>query len=280
MVEIEEEARPANPTSPVVEQSQASPFNLEGKKLIVATPCYGGNCHSAFMISCIQLTVLASKTGLPLDFLHLFNESLVQRARNRLVANFLKTDATHLMFIDADLGFNAVDVLHLLDACSEERPVVGGTYSKKSIQWARVASAVQAGITEPEVLAAAGVDACISFKRAGQVELDLQTPVEVHDLPTGFMMIHRSVFEKMKALCPNIRYTEDAANEAGEEMHAFFDCYIDASGRYLSEDYGFVRRWQSLGGTVFLCPWITTRHYGSYGFPMDLAALARNHIVL
>lgn len=271
----------ASPPAPAPASEPAEPqFDLAGKRLVVATPCFGGNCHSAFTIGCIQLSVLAGKVGLPLDFMHIFNESLVQRARNRLVSNFLKTNATHLMFIDADLGFNAVDVLHLLDLCSVDRPIVGGSYSKKSIQWHRVVSAVKKGIEAPPVLAAAGVDACISFKHAGQTEVDLQAPLEVHDLPTGFMMIHRSVFEKMQVAFPNIRYVEDQPGKAGEELHAFFDCYIDENGRYLSEDYGFVRRWQSLGGTVFLCPWVRTQHFGSYGFPMDLGALASHSIVL
>lgn len=276
MVEIEPEVSAAASLRDAILEG------IRGKKLVVATPCYGGNCHSAHALACVELAFISRDVGCPIQFQHMFNESLVQRARNRLVANFLRTDATHLMFIDADVGFCPTDVVHILSLCGEDRPIVGGAYSKKSINWARVATAAKQGLEDPEALRAAAVDACINLP-PGTTQLDIGEPAEVVDLPTGFMMIHRSVFEKMAAAYPQILYKDDHTTDDsyGKDVHAFFDCYIDEkSQRYLSEDYGFVRRWQALGGKVYLCPWIRTQHYGSYAFSFDLASLSRNNLAL
>jgi hypothetical protein len=47
------------------------------------------------------------------------------------------------------------------------------------------------------------------------------------------------------------------------QMHALFDTTIDEDGRYLSEDYTFCRRWQKMGGTIWLDPEIVLDHFGT-----------------
>lgn len=261
---------------------QEEKARLEGKRLLVATPCYAGQCHAAYARSLILLASVCKDHGVPLKINFLMNESLVQRGRNRLVAQFLETDATHLLFIDSDIQFDPMDVLHLLHLCEGERKVIGGAYSKKNINWRRVTEAVKQGKTSPEELSAAAADACFNFAPAtldpAQPQLELGKPVEVLDLPTGFMMIHRSVFEAMIERHPETRY-EDDIEPPFKTMYALFDCYI-RDGRYLSEDYAFVRRWQDMGNKVFLCPWMATHHFGTHAFRLDLPALARSGINL
>lgn len=282
MVNIDEEIQPVElaETAPPAPAPEPKVPDFTGKKVMVATPCYSGQCHALFTHSCIGLAHIAKELGVHLQFDFLINESLVQRGRNRLVADFLDTECTHLMFIDADIRFDPFDVFRILNLCEGERLVIGGSYSKKAIHWPRVLTAAKNGVADPEDLQCAATSACLNLSDDAKKDrkISLFEPVEVLDLPTGFMMIHRDVFLKMKDAMPSIEYTDDVGPDL-RKMHAFFDCFI-RDGRYLSEDYAFVRRWQDLGNKVYLCPWVSTTHFGSHGFVFDLPRLASKGISL
>ena len=79
---------------------------LRKNKLFFATPMYGGQCAGMFARSIADLSALCTHYGIPLQFYFLFNESLITRARNYCVDEFMRSDATHLMFVDSDIGFN------------------------------------------------------------------------------------------------------------------------------------------------------------------------------
>ena len=118
---------------------QLSKENLEGKKLFVATPMYGGSCLGAYMKACLDLQAVAIQYGIEVKFSFLFNESLIQRARNYLVDEFLRSDCTHMMFIDADIGFNAMDVIAMLVL---DKDIIGAPYPKKTIKWENIKKAI------------------------------------------------------------------------------------------------------------------------------------------
>ena len=113
---------------------------LRQKKLFVATPCYGGQCLGLYAKSCLDLQSICIQYGIECRFSFIFNESLITRARNYLVDEFLRSGCTHLLFIDADINFNPQDVLALL---ALDRDVVGGPYPKKSINWNNIVNAVK-----------------------------------------------------------------------------------------------------------------------------------------
>ena len=101
-------------------------------KLFIATPQYGGLCYGYYVQSLMSLQTLLRDNKIDCAVSFLFNESLIQRARNALVHGFLKTDHTHLMFIDADIRFNPQDVLPMMLA---DKPIICGIYPKKEINW-------------------------------------------------------------------------------------------------------------------------------------------------
>ena len=117
--------------------------SLRKKKLFVATPCYGGQCLGLYAKSCLDLQATCIQYGIECRFSFIFNESLITRARNYLVDEFLRSDCTHLLFIDADICFNPQDVLALL---ALDKDISGGPYPKKSINWTNIVNAVKRNV--------------------------------------------------------------------------------------------------------------------------------------
>ena len=255
---------------------------LQKLKLFVATPMYGGQCAGMYARSIADLAALCARYNIQLQLYYLFNESLITRARNYCVDEFLRSDATHLMFIDSDIGFNPQDVLALLALQTDESEydIIGGPYPKKCISWEKIKIAVDKGVADedPNILEKFVGDYVFN-PRGGQKEIPIGQPVEVMEIGTGFMMVRRATFDKYKEAYPQYSYKPDhvrtEAFDGSREIHAYFDCIIDPeSKRYLSEDYMFCYNTIKAGMKVWLCPWMSMNHVGSYVFGGSLADLA------
>lgn len=256
--------------------------DLQKKKLFLATPMYGGACAGVYARSIADLSAVCAKYDIPLQIYYLFNESLITRARNYCADEFLRSDATHLMFIDSDIGFNPQDVLGLLALQTDESDydVISGPYPKKCISWEKIKMAVDKGFADedPNMLERFVGDYVFNPK-SGAAEIPIGQPVEVMETGTGFMMIRRKTFDVYKEAFPHLSYKPDhvrtAAFDGSREIHAYFDCIIDpVSRRYLSEDYMFCYNTEKAGMKVWLCPWMSMQHVGSYNFGGSLADLA------
>jgi len=212
---------------------------LQKKKLFVATPMYGGQCAGMYTRSIADLSAICSKYNIPLQLYFLFNESLITRARNYCVDEFMRSGATHLMFIDSDIGFNPNDVLALLTLMTDESPydVMGGPYPKKCISWEKIKQAVDKGVADndPNVLEKYVGDYVFN-PRHNQREIPLGEPVEVLEIGTGFMMVQRRTFEKYQKAYPHLSYKPDHVRtehfDGTREIHAYFDCIIDRGYGY------------------------------------------------
>jgi hypothetical protein len=255
---------------------------LQKKKLFVATPMYGGQCAGMYTRSIADLSAICAKYQIPLQLYFLFNESLITRARNYCVDEFLRSGATHLMFIDSDIGFNPNDVLALLTLMTDDSPydVMGGPYPKKCISWEKIKQAVDKGVADqdPNILEKFVGDYVFNPK-GNQREIPLGEPVEVMEIGTGFMMVRRKTFEDYAKAYPHQSYKPDHVRtehfDGTREILAYFDCIIDPqSKRYLSEDYMFCYNVEKMGGRVWFCPWMQLQHVGSYVFGGSLADLA------
>ena len=255
---------------------------LQKKKLMIATPMYGGQCSGTFTKSANDLAMACVRHGIEIRFYYLFNESLITRARNYCADEFIRSDSTHLMFIDSDIGFDYKDVLTLLHLCDEGTgyDVVTGPYPKKTIAWEKIKKAVEAGFADKTPFALEQFMGDFVFNPvAGTTEFRLDEPVEVQEAGTGFMMIHKSVFSKYAEAFPELSYKPDhirtASFDGSREIHAYFDCIIDPeTRRYLSEDYMFCYNVRKIDMKVWMCPWMKLKHIGSYTFGGSLAALA------
>jgi hypothetical protein len=260
---------------------------LRKRSLFVATPMYGGQCSGPYMKSCLDLQSLCHKYGVPIVFYFLFNESLITRARNYLADEFLRSNCTHLMFIDSDIDFKAMDVMALL---AFDKPINGGPYPKKTIAWEKIYDAVKMGMVDdnPNKLEAFVGDYVFNVV-PGTKEIKLDQPCQVLELGTGFMMVKRDVFPKFQAAYPELLFRPDhnrtAQFDGSREICAFFDTVIDkrkdldtgewvGTKRYLSEDYMFCQYARKIGIEVWMCPWFELKHLGTYVFGGSLTALA------
>ena len=255
---------------------------LRERKIFVATPMYGGMCGGQYTKSTAELIKLAAKYGIDVETFYLFNESLITRARNYCVDEFLRSDYTHLMFIDADIGFDPNDVLALAAIADPEtdKDIVCGPYPKKTISWEKIKQAVDKGFADENPQNLKNYVGDFVFNPvAGQSTIALNEPVEVLEGGTGFMMIQRKAFEKYEAAYPEFKYLPDHVRTANfdgsREIMAYFDCIIDPkSKRYLSEDYMFCQWARNAGIKVWMAPWMRLQHMGSYFFGGSLADLA------
>lgn len=216
---------------------------LRERKLFVAVPMYGGQCAGMFTRSIADLSSLGAKYGIQIRYYFLFNESLITRARNYCVDEFMRSGDTHLMFIDSDIGFDANDVIALL-ALQSDNPnddqydILAGPYPKKCISWEKIKTAVDKGFADenPQNLERYVGDYVFN-PAAGQSQIPLGEPVEVLEAGTGFMMIRRNTFEKFQEAYPEQWYTPDHIRtehfDGSRQIMAFFDTPIDGKRAYL-----------------------------------------------
>jgi hypothetical protein len=226
---------------------------LRKQHIQFALPCYGGICYESMMTSLIKFAIYAQQIGLGFSLDTMVNESLVQRARNHLAAKFLESStATHLMFIDSDIGFEPEHIFKLI---LHDKDIVGGLYPKKTLPPDYVVN------VSPDVV-----------DEKGQLKVE-NGLIPVSRLGTGFMLIKRSVFEKHMAAYPNTKFTNNIGLDPkyNKWCFSFFDCWIsqDENREYLSEDWGFIVKSRVIGIQAYADPTIRLNHSGTFVFPGD-----------
>jgi len=216
--------------------------------IFLATPCYGGQVSIFFLRSVLALQGACAARGVGLTIELLENDALITRARARLAHRFLAhPEATHLLFVDADIGFAPANALRLLDA---GHAVAGGVYPLKHIDWTKARAAAQAGAAD------------IMAKSVGYVIRFIPTPdssVEVENgfakaayVGTGFLMIARRALAQIRDAHPELAADLSDLEPGGARTIMLFDTLIEpGTGQHLSEDYAFCRRWRDLGGDIW-----------------------------
>lgn len=238
-------------------------------KLFVATPMYGGNATAHYSVSLVNLASFFGKANMYFEYHVIFNEALITRARNTLVDTFLKSDCDVLLFIDADIGFNWEDVPHMLDMMitSKDKNIICATYPKKEINWNQIHQAYENNFIKE---ASNAKDYSSSFVLNFDVPenenfiFESGKPISVLESGTGFMMIHRKVFEDFKKAYPE---QSSIHPETKQEVFYYFDCKIEPNTKYyLSEDYMFCQYASKIGHKTWVIPWVYLTHTGSYTF--------------
>ncbi len=233
---------PSDPAQTNQQNIQVDLDYLRTTRVHMCMPCYGGQLTESTFMSYIKWANMARQLGIDWTVETMTNESLISRARNTLTAKFLCTEgSTHLMFIDADIGW---EPWHLLVMLNAQKDVIGGLYPMKSlpVKW------------------------CVNGIPGVEPSPDSNL-VEVSKTGTGFMLIKRDVFDKMNGH-PAVK---PFANDIGlpVELNPYMKTYFDTAvreGRYYSEDWTFCENWRDLGGQIWVDKRVLLRHTGTYVF--------------
>lgn len=230
--------------------------------VFIATPMYGGTATGAYTWSLAQTPVIFLRSGIGLLYQYRTRDALIANSRNHLATQFLQTQATHLMWIDADIGFNGLDIVSMLLA---DQDIVCGVYPKKAIDWKRVVRAVNDGVPAEDLHRHVGT---FVIKPLGGDQDDAVANsdglVEVAAGGTGFMLVKREVFEAVQDHVPTYEI-------GGVTVREFYATDIDTETRQLiGEDYYFCLLARRHGFKVFAAPWVHLTHTGPYEFDSEL----------
>jgi len=228
-------------------------------KIFLATPMYGGMCTGLYTKSMLNIPGVLGNTGIQVSIRFIMNNSLIQSARNDLADMFLKEeDCTHMMFIDADIEFEATDILHMLKA---DVGVIGGVYPRKKIAWNRVRDAIESGVPDDKLELHTGDMVVNMLDDATSATVKASEPFKVKGVGTGFMLVKREVFESL------IGKVDKYRNDDDEEINEFFFLKKHpVTQRQMSEDYTFCFTCRENGIDVYIAPWAAFAHVGTYNF--------------
>lgn len=254
---------------------------FKGRHLFIATPAYGGMVGESYLKAMVRVGILFKTYGLNFTLATIANESLITRGRNTLVSMFMSDETyTDMIFIDADIHFEAESIIKMWDrlvddGVHKEVEVVVGSYPKKSINWPSIISAVKKGVETEEELSKHQSAYVLNVRSDEQGRIPLRNGLlPVYDGGTGFMMFTRNVIQRMMDKWPELHYNNDLNTNPKHDpyCYALFDTIIcPQTKRYLSEDYTFCRRYQEIGGTIWMDPSINLDHQGSYVFKGNIA---------
>lgn len=265
-------SEPTLPTSIVAPADGATVLSdkeLAQVRLFIGTPTYNATVGADYCVSLLELTRHMDECGVSWVY-HAPNGEMVARARNRLIADFLETDCTHMVQIDSDIGFPPYVVTDMLRVNVH---VIGALYPLKQIGWRQMAAAAARanGKVTAERLQQAAATFCynampgtlrVVAQGKGRVTLR-HGAMEVGVIGTGLFLVSRPCLETMIAAYPHTAYADDVPATRGRRTWALFDYGVEGD-RYLSEDYRFCVRWRAIGGTVWGWPWAELRHTGAH----------------
>jgi len=241
----------------------------ERVNLVVATPCFGGQVSVLYAASLFKLQqLIRSYRGLTLKVLFKDGDALITRARASLLAQFLEDEgATHLLFLDADIGFEAEQVLRLIQSGAD---MCAAVYPVKRIDWDKVKQTIETARPDP---AAASLRYVFEVDDPGKV-IEKAGFVKVRYAGTGFLMIRRQAIEQMCVRYSHLRYKREHSIDtvSSDKRFALFECMIAEDGTYLSEDFAFCKRWTDMGGEIWADLNSTLSHVGPMTFRGDLSS--------
>ena len=231
---------------------------------VIMSPSHDGRYYGNYVKSLLALSAVHTGARYPLQvYLHQ-GESLITRARNDSVAEFLAhPEWTHLCWIDTDIGFS-VEAFHRL--LLADRDVVAGIYPLKQDPWPQ--SGVDAHMTQQQFLAKYThytININPDSNNEVHIHIDDDGFFELSEVSTGFMVIKREVFLQLMQAYPDLQYKSETIDVPDQGYHyRFYDFLVDpVHKRYLSEDFSFCNLWTKIGGKIYADARSNLTHMGN-----------------
>ena len=238
-------------------------------RIYIAIPAYGGLINARTVMGLLDFQKWCIEKNIFTYTQIIMNESLITRARNDLVADMLGNNfnATHLLFIDADIGFNYKNIERLL---MKDEEIVCGVYPLKDFYWNLTKEAI---IRNPDItpleLERNSLRYAVNFEDSQKINMENGYAI-VKDAATGMMLVKRKVFDKLILSYPERKYNHSQKDKKNlKYTYDFFSVGVfenDEDKTYLSEDYYFSRLWQKIGGEIWVDLHSPLTHSGNYTF--------------
>ncbi len=193
-------------------------------------------------LSFVRTAVALDRLGVTCVWSIITQNAILPHARNTLVRQFLASESEVLFFIDADIRFDAEDVIALLE---RDEDFLGGLVATKNPQRkhnARILSPEEGGERKETAEA----------KNEGYV-------YKVGFIGTGFLRLTRKVLTDMVKACPETLYKDTADSPPS---YALFDTGV-MQGQYVGEDLMFCLRWRKMGGRCWVHSGLNLGHIGT-----------------
>jgi hypothetical protein len=220
--------------------------------ILIGSPCYGSMMFSSFANTCLELQKVFIECNIKYDFYFLNGESLIPRARNNIISYFYqKKEFNYLLFLDTDLQFHPSTILNLIISDFE---VSGVSYPKKMINWQKVEQHINK--KDDDFLAKISdmnYNPVIYEHEGKSIMKCIKGFVEVKDIPTGCMLIKRSVVDLLVLNYPEKKYMNNVSGYGTYPHFDFFPCGI-VDNIYLSEDYYFSKICRDIGIDLYMNP--------------------------
>lgn len=214
----------------------------------------------------------------------LFKSSLITQGRNLCVGAFMETGHSHMLFIDADIDFQAKSIIKMIE---KDKDVISVPYPMKTFNWDKVFENIKAGKIKSAVQLSTAANT-YPMKLPDEDNIKIQDGcIEVSHSPTGCMLIKRSVFEKMIEKYPDLKIIQPTIiNGKPTEkpfLYNFFDTMFDKENHtYMGEDFAFCKRWKDIGGKCHAIVDQLISHVGEHQycgrFADELIQLPKNDI--
>lgn len=254
-------------------------------KIFLGMPMYGGMLTESTLHGLLELQAWTVANNVNMRIQTMGNESLITRARNTIVSMMLdQTDfaATHLLFIDADIGFRSNNIERLLCA---DKDIVCGIYPRKHIYLEKIKGILE---ENPDIsleeMEARALGYNVNFDNPQNIKGEWGF-FPVSEAATGMMLVKREVFTKMMKKFPERKYeTDQIVNGLHYRSDNCYDLFAvgpyetsmqggSTQKRYLSEDYYFSRLWQECGGEIWADLASPLTHFGNRAFKGHVGSL-------
>jgi len=211
---------------------------LKGRKLLIGIPSYDGKVVVEFATAFAQSLSHLLSLGVTVYHTKKIGSCYIDQARDEIVHAFLHdSDATDLLFIDADVTWEPDAISRLMIAATKHEAACG-MYPLK--------------LPEPAFTANVPIV-------DGGVEMDGGL-IRADGVPAGFLMVRRSAIEKMVEAYPELSYRPMRGKLKDQKVAALFHMNIEDE-RYYREDIAFCRRLAAVADGVWIDPDIELKHW-------------------